>query len=425
MVGMPRSRTCGRSPTRDHECNVERHRDSRERLVLTRSRSRVATSGQGYLTEVLGIVEIDADEQIAAVVMFDLEDFDAAIAELDARYLAGEAAAHAHTWSVVAGGYAALNRHELPATTPDWVNIDHRRETAFGPGDLIAYLRAGLDLDQNINIYVETVHRLTDLGAVVTYAAHETSQEGFDAEWRGIAVFTVEGEMINRSEVFDEADLDAAIARFEELQPAGTAAGKHGKPGGRALSCVLHRPRLGRHGRDAGRRLFHRRSAAGSERRDPARSRCRDRSMRRQTPMSGSECEIEASSRPAASASPSHYPRFGPIDGPRRSTSRSSQSSRSTPTSESRRSSCSTSTTSTPPSRSSTPDTLAGEAAAHSETWSVIAEVYAALNRGEIPATAPDLVDIDHRSLAAIGSGDLMAYLQRRVGRCATEQHLY
>ena len=59
--------------------------------------------------------------------MFDLDDIDAAFEELDARYLAGEAAAHAHTWSVIAGAYAAFNRHELPATTPDWVNIDHRR----------------------------------------------------------------------------------------------------------------------------------------------------------------------------------------------------------------------------------------------------------------------------------------------------------
>ena len=33
-------------------------------------------------------------------IVFDLEDFDAAIAELDARYIAGEAAAHARTWSV-------------------------------------------------------------------------------------------------------------------------------------------------------------------------------------------------------------------------------------------------------------------------------------------------------------------------------------
>ena len=80
--------------------------------------------------DALNIVEIDADERIAGNVVFDLDDFDAALAELDARYIAGEAAAHAGTWSVIAGSFAALNRHELPATRTDWVNIDHRRETS-------------------------------------------------------------------------------------------------------------------------------------------------------------------------------------------------------------------------------------------------------------------------------------------------------
>ena len=32
-------------------------------------------------------------------------------------------------------------------------------------------------------------------------------------------ILTVEGDLINRCEVFDEADLDAALARFEELHP--------------------------------------------------------------------------------------------------------------------------------------------------------------------------------------------------------------
>ena len=39
-----------------------------------------------------------------ALVMFDIDDVDAAFAELDARYLAGEAAEYAHTWSVIADG---------------------------------------------------------------------------------------------------------------------------------------------------------------------------------------------------------------------------------------------------------------------------------------------------------------------------------
>ena len=85
---------------------------------------------------------------------------------------------------------------------------------------------------------------------VVTHAAHGTSQEGFDAEWRGITVLTVEGDLINRCEIFDEADLDAAIAKFDELSRPGAAAGKRGKPSSRALQRVLRGPRLGRAGGD-------------------------------------------------------------------------------------------------------------------------------------------------------------------------------
>ena len=31
-----------------------------------------------------------------------------------------------------------------------------------------------------------------------------------------IDIFTVEGDLINRCEMFDEADLEAALARFDE-----------------------------------------------------------------------------------------------------------------------------------------------------------------------------------------------------------------
>jgi hypothetical protein len=73
------------------------------------------------------------------------------------------------------------------------------------------------DLTPQAAAHVESVHRLSNLGAVVTQAGHGISQEGLDAEWRMVAVFTVDGEMISRCELYDEADLDAALARFDEL----------------------------------------------------------------------------------------------------------------------------------------------------------------------------------------------------------------
>ncbi|WP_432206456.1 BTAD domain-containing putative transcriptional regulator [Mycobacterium paraffinicum] len=210
-----------------------------ERLALCRS----SILGQGrqsgpFRMDFLSVLESDAKERLAAHVAFELDDFDAAMAELDARYLAGEAAGQSRTWSIIASSYAALNRGEPPLTTPDCVNIDHRRETAFGPDDLSAYLRAGLEIDPNIHIYVREVHRLNPPGAVITYGAYETSQRGFDAEWCGIAVFTIEGNLINRTEVFHEAQIDAAIARFEQLgQPAPRLENAASRVGNRYLTC--------------------------------------------------------------------------------------------------------------------------------------------------------------------------------------------
>ena len=68
------------------------------------------------------------------------------------------------------------------------------------------------------------MHRLNNFGAVVTHVSKGTSQQGFDAEWRVFNLVTVDGDLINRCEMFDEADLDAALARFDELSRPAPAA---------------------------------------------------------------------------------------------------------------------------------------------------------------------------------------------------------
>jgi hypothetical protein len=189
-----------------------------ERLALARIRmSGRDQRPEAFHTDMLGIVEIDAGNRVTARILFDLIDIDAAFEELDARYLAGEAAAHAHAWSVIAALYAGYNRQELPATTPQWSFIDHRTLISVEADDLPRFIRTTLDQLPDMSIYMETVHRLSDLGAVVTHTARGISQEDFDAEWRMIDIFTVDGDMISRCEMFDEAALDAALARFDEL----------------------------------------------------------------------------------------------------------------------------------------------------------------------------------------------------------------
>ncbi|MFZ0719140.1 MAG: ATPase, partial [Mycobacterium sp.] len=382
-----------------------------ERLVLVRLQlSDADQESEAFLVEVLGILEIGPEDRMTAFVTLDVDDFDAAIAELDARYLAGEAAANERTWSVISGSYAAINRNEMPLTTPDCVNIDRRRELAMGVGDLIAYISAVPDRDQDSKVYVEAVHRLTERGAVVTYAAHGTSQEGFDAEWRGIAVLTVDGELVDRTEIFDEAYLDAALARFDQLsRPAPRPENTATRVFERLYSyiaagdwhavaqisaenvCVDDRRRVVNagilHGRDANIKDAKATVDVGFTMTmlDVLATRG-DRLALTRIRVSGPDpeaiendalqiMEIDVQERIAGvvvfdrddfdAAIPELDARY-----------------------------------------------LAGEAAAHARTWTVISSVFAALSRRELPSTTTDFVDIDHRKGTAFAPGELMQYLR-------------
>lgn len=96
-----------------------------------------------FRTELLSVVEADGGGKLAAQVIFDADDVDGAFAELEKRYLAGEAAGNA-VWAEVSQSYAAMNRHELPATMSNWETIDHRVRESFEGGELTAYALPGI-----------------------------------------------------------------------------------------------------------------------------------------------------------------------------------------------------------------------------------------------------------------------------------------
>ncbi len=383
-----------------------------ERLALVRTLySGRDQRPEAFHTEVLRIAEIDADERIGTYVAFDPDDFQTAVAELDARYLAGEASAHARTWSVITGGHAALNRNELPPTAPDCVSIDHRRGAAFAPGELTAYFRAGFDLDQDIRTYIEIVHRLSDLGAVCTHAAHGVSREGFDAEWRGVDLLTVEGDMVNRCEVFDEADLDAALAKFEQLSPttrrlenaasqvaerfsthfAARDWGAIAEMLADDISTDDRRQVVGaglRQGRDA----VHAELSAVTE--IGVESATSDTIATRGEHLVLNRARTWGrDQRPGAFLS--DMLSIVEINGDEQITALITfdldDFDAAIAELDARY--------------------FAGEAAAHSHTWSLIAGAFAAINRHELPELAPGWVNIDHRRGPAFATGDMTAYL--------------
>ena len=358
------------------------------------------------------VIEIDADERAVARIVFDLDDFDAAVAELDARYIAGEAAAHAQTWSVIVRAYWSLIRHELPPTTPDWVNLDHRRGIAFEDGAFTAYLRDILGREQLITNYIEAVHRLNNLGAVFTQVLNLSSQEGFDAEWRIVALMTVEGDLVSRAELFDEADLDAAIAKFEQLScPARRLENTASQIGERfvayfaagdwdAMATIL----ADNFSNDDRRRLVgsgvtHGRDAQMATMRTIAEIFSTNVTTN-VTAIRGRNLALARLTFSVRDEGPDAFlaEAYGivEINGDEKIASvilfDLEDFDAAIAELDARY--------------------LAGEAAAHARTWSVIAAAYATFNRRELPATTPDWVNIDHRRGAGFAPGEMIAYLQ-------------
>ena len=375
-----------------------------DRLVLMRVHFSGRDQGpEAFVTDVLGIVEINADERMVATVAFGIDDIDAAFEELDARYLAGEAAAHAQTWSVISRGNAAANRNARLPMTPDASMIDHRLRTTLNADGITAYVRATWDLTPELHMFIESVHRLNDVGTVVTHASRGTSQDDFEAEWRQITLFTIDGDLCNRCEIFDEANLDAALARLDELdRPAArrleNAASQvaerfraHSAAGDwDAMAEILaddfssddRRRVVGagvRHGPHAeilnmqaivglgitmetttvmatrGERLVLVRTLFAL--RDPATDAFVAEAL--------GIAEIDTDNRIAA------HVVFDPDDIDAAFAELDARY-------------------------------LAGETAAHSHTWSVISQAYAALNRRALPATTPDWANVDHRHFGTI-----------------------
>ncbi|WP_231976803.1 BTAD domain-containing putative transcriptional regulator [Mycobacterium sp. E740] len=382
-----------------------------DRLALARQRVSGEKRPEAFGIEVLMVVEVDADNRFAAGVAFDVDDIDAAFAELDARYLAGEAAAYANTWSVIADATAAFQRHEMPPTTADWINADHRHWAAFAPGDFFAFIRAASDVAPNMRRYIEAVHRLSNLGAVVTGVANGNSHKGFQAEWRTIVVATVDGDLVSRNELFEEADLDIALARFDELSRSGprlenaasrvceryreSFAVQDWDEAAVLLTDDLHNEdrrqvvNAGiRHGRDSaladlraaaslgipyftgiliatrGEHLVLYRGGAPYDERPGA-----FRVDLLQV------AEIDADERIAAIVA------FDPDDVDAAFAELDSRY-------------------------------LVGEAAPYAHTWSVIARNFAAFNRHEFPSTTPDWVTVDHRRARSVQAGDLPAFIR-------------
>jgi class 3 adenylate cyclase/ketosteroid isomerase-like protein len=172
------------------------------------------------------LIEVDARGDHRAVVTFDLDALDAAYAELDARYAAGEGAPHARRAmtrgfddALAARDWAALAR----MFAPDLVWRDHRRLGLHQEGsrdEYLASLRARVELAPDAR--TRTDHVLAqDERHTLGIAGWVGTREGgpFEIQFAVVIVHDPDGR-IREYHTYDLDQLEDARARYTELAAA-------------------------------------------------------------------------------------------------------------------------------------------------------------------------------------------------------------
>jgi class 3 adenylate cyclase/tetratricopeptide (TPR) repeat protein len=199
-----------------------------DRLSLSRLIYRGEAGDWGAIeSELIHLIETDPDGLIRYTIIFGLDDLDAAYAELDARYLAGEGAPFADCLTRLAEATASYNGRDwdrFEALYPeDSLVIDHRL-TGWGTLDranLLEHVRGTVErVVAEVRLRVPAVVRLTEQGMV--FVATGTDPTGDEFEIQLVVVEILAHGRLKHQELFSLGDVENALRRFDELTAAST-----------------------------------------------------------------------------------------------------------------------------------------------------------------------------------------------------------
>jgi hypothetical protein len=205
-------------------------RGTRLALLQRRLTAGIGTDG-GVEFEHLSLVEVDAAERYVALVIFDADDVDAAYAELDDRYAAGEGAPYAELLTNQRRFLQASAARDWDAVArllpEDFTLISHRRLVGtMAPVSRDEYLATrgsiddlGLQGDLRLDHLVRVSTRAI-AGAVTWFG----TLDGGDFETSFVILCAHDGSRFHAVELYDLDQLDAALARYEELAAVPTGA---------------------------------------------------------------------------------------------------------------------------------------------------------------------------------------------------------
>jgi hypothetical protein len=195
-----------------------------DRYVLLRGRF----ASDGFVVPILSLNEVDADGLATRTVVLDDTDLPTAVYELDQRYLVGEGAEHAWIGGPGAEFWRCYNERDWAGArrhlADEMVVVDHRQlgsgTTLQSADQLIEYVEAMVELVPDLIAFDVEHPRIGRRGALSRHLATGTSSDGAAVELETLVITGMRDGRFVRSETFAPDRLDAAIARFDELEAA-------------------------------------------------------------------------------------------------------------------------------------------------------------------------------------------------------------
>jgi len=201
-----------------------------DRIAVQRVVFRGGPAGGEFEVERLRITEVDAAGRITTSVNFDPEDRKQAFAEGHARFRAG--AADTIAWSEpISAFFHAYSAHDPKGMrrclADDLFLRDHRAVgvlDGLSADDWVESLKVHTELAPDVDSETFRIVAYNRLGSVDAYRIFGTANDGGAFESMMVRAVVTDGTLIRHYEIFDVGDLDRALARFDELSAASSAA---------------------------------------------------------------------------------------------------------------------------------------------------------------------------------------------------------
>ena len=194
-----------------------------ERLVLYRALFRGDLQGGSFEDEHLSLVERDERGRALVLVSFDVADLDAAYAELDRRFAAGEGSAYPEILAALEAlrrNGPDASREELSRHLADDFRMEsHRRfarsESPWTREQYVDEFRSLADLGVRTSLRID--HLRISPTALIADALWSGRRDDGDFELPHVLVYSHDGRRFHSCDLYDGDQLVVAQARFAEL----------------------------------------------------------------------------------------------------------------------------------------------------------------------------------------------------------------